>query len=39
MTEEVMVLFCEHTKNDFIGIEMVQLVRRVLASNIQPRIM
>lgn len=38
LIEEVMVFFCEHTKNDFIGIEMVQLVRRVLASNIKPRI-
>ena len=38
LIEEVMVFFCEHTKNDFIGIEMVQLVRRVLASNIRPRI-
>jgi hypothetical protein len=38
LVEEVMVFFCEHTGNDFIGIEMVQLVRRVLASSIQPRI-
>lgn len=38
LIEEVMIFFCEHTKNDFIGIEMVQLVRRVLASNIKPRI-
>lgn len=38
LIEEVMVFFCNHTSNDFIGIEMVQLVRRVLASGIQPRI-
>eukprot|EP01052_Picozoa_sp_SAG31_P040211 SAG31_NODE_5769_length_2335_cov_1.097496_3_plen_264_part_00 len=38
LIEDVMVFFCNHTSNDFIGIEMVQLVRRVLASGIQSRI-
>ena len=39
LIEEIMIFFCNNTMNDFIGIEMVQLVRRVLASNIGPRIL
>eukprot|EP01048_Picozoa_sp_COSAG05_P013973 COSAG05_NODE_1540_length_4597_cov_383.329257_2_plen_642_part_00 len=38
LIEQVMLFFFNHTMNDFIGIEMVQLVRRVLASNIPSRI-
>jgi hypothetical protein len=39
LIEEVMLFFCDNTMNDFIGIEMVQLVRRVLASNVPRRIL
>ena len=38
LIEQVMLFFFNHTMNDFIGIEMVQLVRRVLASNMSARI-
>jgi len=38
LIEEVMAFFFQHTESDFIGIEIVQLVRRVLASKMSKRI-
>ena len=38
LIEQIMCFWLSHTKNDFIGIEMVQLVKRVIESNVQPRI-
>eukprot|EP01047_Picozoa_sp_COSAG01_P045239 COSAG01_NODE_4152_length_5292_cov_39.741190_4_plen_595_part_00 len=39
LIEEAMLFFAANTTNDFVGIEMVQLVRRVLASNLPQRIL